>query len=544
VSLAAFTLSLLPAAVFAAPVAVPAGGDLQAVINAAQPGDEILLAAGATYTGNFKLPVKAGTAFIVIRTDSPLLPGPGVRVSPDNAGQLAKIKSPNASPALATMDGANRWRIENVEFPATAGGAGDIIALGSGSQTDVSQMPAALVLDRVYVHGDPGAGQRRGIALNSGYTEILNSYIADIKATGADAQAICGWNGTGPYLIENNYLEASGENVMFGGADPKVWNLVPADITLRRNLLSKPVAWRNANWSVKNLFELKNARRVLVEGNVFENIWKGGQAGFAVQLTPRNQDGKAPWSTVEDVTFRYNVIRHASSGFNLSGWDDLQASGQLQRVQIANNILYDIDASTWGGVGIFVQVGNSPRSIVIERNTVLHSGTVLNVYGTKSGAPWVVDGFAFRDNLTRHNAYGIKGDGLATGQQTLATYFTGLVFDRNVLAGGPASKYPAGNYFPSEAEFLAAFVNAGGEDFSLVPGSAFATDATDGGAVGADVARLNAAIRGGVPAPTPTGPATGVISGASGTASPGSGFAVCRPGVTCPTVDPYSHRRR
>ena len=45
-----------------------------------------------------------------------------------------------------------------------------------------------------------------------------------------------GWNGPGPFLIENNYLEAAGENVMFGGSDPSIANLVPSNITIRRNL--------------------------------------------------------------------------------------------------------------------------------------------------------------------------------------------------------------------------------------------------------------------------------------------------------------------
>src|SRR3954470_3470071 len=267
-SVCLLVLSLSASVASAASVRVPAGGDLQAAINAAQPGDEVLLAVGAVYIGNFRLPVLAGAAYITIRTESPQPPVPGERVTPASASQMAKIKSPNASPALSTADGAHHWRIENLEFQATAGGAGDIIALGSGTQTDAVQMPHDLVLDRVYIHGDPVAGQKRGIALNSGYTEILNSYIADIKAAAVDSQAICGWNGSGPYLIENNYLEAAGENVMFGGADPTVWNLVPSDITLRRNTLSKPTAWIGSNWSIKNIVEFKNARRVLVEGNI------------------------------------------------------------------------------------------------------------------------------------------------------------------------------------------------------------------------------------------------------------------------------------
>src|SRR5438876_10664025 len=42
-------------------IAVPAGGDFQAALNAAQPGDVITLQAGATFTGPFTLPNKTGT---------------------------------------------------------------------------------------------------------------------------------------------------------------------------------------------------------------------------------------------------------------------------------------------------------------------------------------------------------------------------------------------------------------------------------------------------------------------------------------------------
>ena len=76
---------------------------------------------------------------------------------------------------------------------------------------------------------------KRGIALNSAATTITGSYISDIKAVGQDSQAIAGWNGPGPYTITNNYLEAAGENLMFGGADPAVPGLVPADITIKGN---------------------------------------------------------------------------------------------------------------------------------------------------------------------------------------------------------------------------------------------------------------------------------------------------------------------
>ena len=39
-------------------------------------------------------------------------------------------------------------------------------------------------------------------------------------------------------------------------------------------------------WTIKNLLELKNAKLVLIEGNIFENCWKADQKGYAVQFTP------------------------------------------------------------------------------------------------------------------------------------------------------------------------------------------------------------------------------------------------------------------
>ena len=103
--------------------------------------------------------------------------------------------------------------------------------------------------------------------------------------------------------------------VLFGGADPKIVGLVPSDIEIRGNDFDKPLSWKEHHkWSVKNLFELKNARRVLVDGNTFQNVWLDSQHGYAIMLTPRNENGKAPWSAVEDLTFTRNLVINCSSG--------------------------------------------------------------------------------------------------------------------------------------------------------------------------------------------------------------------------------------
>ena len=115
--------------------------------------------------------------------------------------------------------------------------------------------------------------------MNGAHQAVLGSYVSDFHELSADSQAIKGWTGPGPLLIENNYLEGAGENVIFGGADPSVVGLVPSDIVVRGNLLHKPLSWRwrKQRWSVKNLFELKSARRVLIENNSFVNNWEADQ---------------------------------------------------------------------------------------------------------------------------------------------------------------------------------------------------------------------------------------------------------------------------
>lgn len=473
------------------PIRVPAGGDLQAAINQAKAGDRVLLAAGATYTGNFVLPAHGGDSAITIATevDESRVPARGGRVGPDHATYLAKLQAPNGNAVLRTAPGARHWRIELVEILPATSANGDLIQLGDGgsAQRSESSVPRDLAIDRCYIHGDPDRGQKRGIALNSGRTTITGSYLSDFKFSGADSQAIAGWNGPGPYLIENNYLEASGEGFLLGGADPWISGLVPADVTFRRNIVSRPVAWRQQKWQVKNLFELKNARRVLVEHNLFENNWSGAQSGFAIVITPRNQDGRAPWSTVEDVTFSGNVVRNAGGGVNILGRDNERPSGVVRGVRIAHSIFTGIDSKAWGGSGIFLQIGEAPEGIVVEHNTVVHTGNVVTVYGGSKERPAAVRGFVFRDNLLRHNRYGVHGQDRAPGNDTLNAFFPNAIFLCNALAGGSKRDYPDGNWFPSEQEFRSQFVAFDAGDYRLREGSMFRGAACDGTDVGASV---------------------------------------------------------
>jgi hypothetical protein len=231
-------------------IAVGAGGDFQAALNAAQPGDAITLQAGGTYTGNYTLPNKSGTGWIIIRTSAPdaSLPAPGTRITPAYASALPKVVSPNSSPALAAAAGAHHFRLIGLEVTVAAGvtsntGIGGLVQLGEWqTQTTLAQVPHDMILDRVYIHGSRTVPLRRCVALNSASTAIIDSYISDAHHEVYDSQAIAGWNGPGPFKIVNNYLEGSGENLIFGGADAPIANLMPSDIEIRHNHFFKPLA--------------------------------------------------------------------------------------------------------------------------------------------------------------------------------------------------------------------------------------------------------------------------------------------------------------
>jgi hypothetical protein len=161
-----------------------------------------------------------------------------------------------------------------------------LIILGDvgANQDTLGEVPHDLAFDRCYIYAFPTQPLKRGVELNSASTDITNSYIAGFKVVGQEAQAVCGWNGPGPFRIVNNYLEGAGENVMFGGATATIPNVVPSGIEVKRNHFFKPLSWREGDpsyagqhWGVKNIFELKNAARVVIDGNVFENNWLDAQ---------------------------------------------------------------------------------------------------------------------------------------------------------------------------------------------------------------------------------------------------------------------------
>ena len=89
----------------------------------------------------------------------------------------------------------------------------------------------------------------RLLALHARKVDVLNSFFEGGRSGGSDAQAIAGWNGKGPYLIHNNYIDGTTENICSVELHPS-WTIAVQGAEIRYNYLPHPEErWRVVKWS-------------------------------------------------------------------------------------------------------------------------------------------------------------------------------------------------------------------------------------------------------------------------------------------------------
>lgn len=401
-------------------------------------GGTIKLLPNTTYVGNF-VARKSFTLDTQGATDV-------LRASPTNT--YARLASTNGGPALVVT--ASNVRIKHAHFERV--NAGDVISVGYGDsqQATLAQVPRNVYLDQIVVLGNPAGGTKRGVVLQCGDCGVTNSYIDDLKVAGQDSQAIGSWNGPGPFLIKNNFLRAAGENIMFGGDNPRIPDLVPENITIADNYVTKDLAWRQLTWTVKNLLEFKAGRHVTVTNNIFENLWQGGQPGWSIVLTPQ---GLASVQ-VSDIRFTDNTVRSVSSGFNILGYAQIGSSLQTCDIVIENN-WFQLSKALYGGQGWFMQIGaglsktSNACNISVTHNTIEQDG---NQFIAGTGSP--VTGYQFLNNIvSKAGAYGIFLQDAAGVNQPYGKnwqqYFPGGVIEDNTIIAAPSAlktNVPNNNY--------------------------------------------------------------------------------------------------
>jgi hypothetical protein len=532
---------------------VPASSDINLYLAQAQCGDVLLLTPGQYKP--FTLPAKNCDAGHWIRIQSGAasgLPVGGVRISPCSAGlvslpgrpaytclvpqqSMAKI---SALPSfdITAASGANYYRIgPGIELtrPDTAGHSKGLVVLAGSDH---------IIFDRVWVHGTELAAETKNGISFTGATNVavINSYLNNFKCiagTGGsctDAHAFGGGDDPaglpeGIWKIYDNYIEASGENILFGGA--LNGTTTPSDIEIRLNHLYKVPAWNLKDpgyvqpypgfkgYIVKNLFELKNAQRALIEGNRMEYSWGGySQDGAAILLTPRGA-----WAHTNDITIRYNYLSHVGTGFELTaersctastinplecknGSGFVKDSGGSARMSLHDNLVDDVNAVYFLGHGSMAEIAsrfqyNLPlNNVVLDHNTFITDGvegSILTFGAVPTNPQPHMGPFTFTNNIVRAGKYnGIWSTGkpsiCAVDMYPIPTFsncFSQSNVSGNLIVGWasvrPAGPWPTSNQTP--ASYTTIFVNpllSGGNYHVLAP---YQNAGTDGKDIGADI---------------------------------------------------------
>ena len=541
-------------------VKVSPGSDLAEAVDHAKCGDTLLLAAGQAYTIRL-FPRKNcdDRHYIIVRTDAPdaKLPPEDSRVSPAWGG-VANLpgRPPYAQPPggpakllarilVSDVNGVkfgDHYRFIGLEWTTPPGA--QIGRLAFAGEAD------HIIFDRNWFHGTDGQELHIGLGMNRGaqYIAVIHSYFNSFTCTAktgscTDAVALGGGNGDLPSHVlkfVDNFLEASGENILFGGGRA---TMHPEDIEIRRNHLFKPMFWNPGSPDhqdptpiVKNLFELKNANRVLFEANYLENSWAGfSQVGPAILLTPRNQANSAvnsnlcPGCAVTNITIRYVWIKKVNQVLQLANPADaghFASGGNSYSIHdiVAEGLGYKECGPGCGGTTMQIAGGNpkSPAAdimhdVAIDHNTFVSMSerrSLMTMQGPPPGDPGAPHMFniTFNNNIGEAGKFGpwptggtpemncaIRGD-LKTRYQNC--WDGGSSFIGNVLAGGKSirqnANWPDGNFFPNDQNDIG-FVKLNGGldgDYHLSPKSQFRGKGTDGRDPGADMDAVLQAIAG------------------------------------------------
>jgi hypothetical protein len=620
---------------------------LQTALDAAVDGDVVLVEGGHLYTApsdGYVLGKKCATPAwncITLRTGvtstgvvmpASAFPATGVRVGTSYRGVFAKfVPSANNAAAIRTVYPGETgssctaqpctgsgWTLQYLEFgpkldypekalvrfgTAAAGkewnGSIWVNTLPNGQTQDtLIEVPKYLSLIQCDVHGDATVGQHQGLRLSSADTRVWHNSFRDIKSASSETQAITGFNGIGPHDVENNYIEGSGENVMWGGADSYLqlqatitgsptttsvtlatplwrhldgtteaaslttdiysgifvtvthsgteyggmtctlsgstctlspampvtpsagdvvkWTWVTGGLTFKNNWVYKPPEWRGV-YIVKNNFELKHcdggspAGPCLIEGNVFDYAWCCSQ-NMLINIKVWNQDGGDVSSTVRNLTFRHNLIRHGVRGLNLtSTHSETKPSGTMTDVTIEDNVFLDM-SSAWGGTYTAIQVtsGNYANHVgsrgcircTIQHNTFL-ADTAMDgpLWFVMTGAGDTNADFIYRNNISiRQGSLALRAYINDAGQSPGTTSWNAAVSGSSVASHNVWPDASSGTYtfstssqFPTNTAMQAALVSysacVAGTTASCALSGATAYDdaASDGTDIGANV---------------------------------------------------------
>lgn len=476
----------------------PAGNKtkLQNAINIAKARNtvpqKIIVPAGCRADGSVIGFAPVGNEYITIIT-SGTLPTSHKRASLFDTAQLFTIRAtiPNEAAFMTDLaGGSHHYKLRGIIFE-TAINQFSLVTLGDPSVEDsLSEISHHFIIQHCIFRStnEFSLNIQNGIIYNANDVSIIDSYFAPISSSGIESHNALSYSSAGNHIFNNNTLGGSSINYFYGGAASSIRGLVPTNIEMIENDITRPLEWKSTHplydgksRAVKNLWELKIASNMTVRGNRISNNWTDGQAGITVVIQATCDSGN--WASARNIDFSYNYITNGEQGVTFRG-SEYRGTLQSEKVWYTNNLLEGVT----GKCHIFIQAAN----IYLNHNTYTSCGDSAAMDGEMRDP-----GIFYENSIMVNGSFGWFGSGIGQGTVGFHSYFPGFVFRDSLQIGGSSGNYASpvsGFQFPAN-QAAVGFTNPSGSDWSLSPSSAFKNDANDGTDPGVNWADLQSSIR-------------------------------------------------
>lgn len=448
---------------------------LQAAVSAATFAAITIICKPGDYSGNLVVPantLEMGDGYITIMCEGyASLPWTGHRVKRP-AVNLVELHGLTSNPTIEILAGAAQLRFYGFKITSAAPTLSNAVLVGrSTALTSQELIPRDIHFQHCWVTGATDQGLRTGVSANCDHFSFRDGIIEECHQADSESHAMEGFHCNGPQLWENN--EASAYSVLgLFGAGPDEFEIVGLqmqDVTVRHNLLTRPLAWQSATpWDttpldppatpapgvndflMKNFIESKGVVRMLVEENVLENCWQGNQPGLAFNIKSTNQYNQSDWIVSQDITIRRNIVLDVWYGLQIAGAGSTpnNVTNRTNRIHVYDNSfavgtpgtpaayrIYD-DVSDPDG-GRFLNLAGHANDIAVENNTHNSNASHLANMGSDGLDGPLFERFTYRNNVGAVGTYGYKADGLASGDASVSARMPNADIGENVFLGDP-----------------------------------------------------------------------------------------------------------
>ncbi|MCH9646699.1 MAG: carbohydrate-binding protein [Deltaproteobacteria bacterium] len=475
--------------------------ELMDAYNQCSGGEHIVIPAGTTILGHIVLPARNLTDYVTIRS-SATMPDIRDRIQPDHPGLVVFKGTFVNPPSLALGSSVKMLRFVGIKFEPVQQSALShtvLVRVGEPSQTSLDQNPEKIIFQHCVIEPPDDTKVRHGFQLDGYKISLISGWFGNIQVTcdntgcQGDSQVAYSVNGRGAHVYLNSYLEASTENILYGGADVDVKGHTPTNVEIRRCHFTKNEDWKPAfpqqaaPYSLKNLLELKIGRRIYVEGSVFGPFWYGGRdsgQGNAFNFGSLPERA-SPWTSVEDFVLENSLVSDVSGISRVSRDGSAVWSGYGARKVVGTtfkNVLVD-------GINDFAPANGASRLLVLANQAEdisFENITVVDGAENSDQVIWMESSDSFRFRLT-DSIIGLGG-GLSffssSGRGNCALNFgtggsnftlpcpqdgswdvSGNIFVRYYLAN--RSHYPQDNCYDPFGYDEVGFVDLAGGDYRL-----------------------------------------------------------------------------